>query len=452
MNCFRSHAAGALLCALLPLHAAAKVPADQAARLDQDLTPFGAVRAGDPALGIPAWTGGLEKPPTGFAGPGSFDVDPFPDQRPLLTISAANRAQYASHLSDGVQALFSAYPESFRIPVYPTERTFAAPRDIYANTRSNAERAQLAEGGNGFSGAVGGIPFPIPQDGLEAIWNHIARWQGRYFDEVSSTAQVRADGSFSTLRERNQLQSNYYAQNQSVEGLGNLLFRYMNQILPPSRSAGETLLVHETINQIQTPRMAWNYFPGQRRVRRAPTVAYDNPVDGYVSDDADMYNGAPNRYDWKLLGSRALYVPYNNYRLNQPGLAFNDILKPGHINPDLTRWELHRVWLVEATLKPGERHVYAKRRFYLDEDSWNILMAENFDSRGQLWRVNLAFTQQAYEVPTVTTDVIVYHDLISRDYSALGLRSQEKNPRQYHLPAPPDSYWQPANLRRLGTN
>ncbi|GLU37626.1 hypothetical protein Pssp01_17190 [Pseudomonas sp. NBRC 100443] len=217
-------------------------------------------------------------------------------------------------------------------------------------------------------------------------------------------------------------------------GLGNILFRYMNQILPPSRNTGETLLVHETIDQVQAPRMAWNYFPGQRRVRRAPTVAYDNPVDGYVSDDADMYNGAPNRYDWKLLGSKALYVPYNNYRLNQPGLAFADILKPGHLNPDLTRWELHRVWLVEATLKPGERHVYAKRRIYLDEDSWNILMAESYDNRGQLWRVNLAFTQQAYEVPTLTTDMIVYHDLIDRDYSTLGLRSQEKNPRQYHLP------------------
>lgn len=451
MNRFRIQAAGALLCALLPLHALAKVPADQAARLDNDLTPFGAVRAGDPALGIPAWTGGLQQPPAGYPGPGAFDIDPFPEQRPQLIIDSANRAQYAEHLSEGVQALFSAYP-SFKVPVYPTERTFAAPPEVYANTRANASRAELTSGGNGFGGAVGGIPFPIPQSGLEAIWNHIARWQGRYFDEVSTTAQVRADGSYSSLRERNQLLSNYYAANQTTEGLGNILYRYMNQILPPSRSAGETLLVHETIDQVQAPRMAWNYFPGQRRVRRAPTVAYDNPVDGYVSDDADMYNGAPNRYDWKIVGKRALFVPYNNYRLNQPGRAFNDILKPGHINPDLTRWELHRVWVLEATLKTGERHVYAKRRFYLDEDSWNILMAESFDSRGQLWRVNLAFTQQAYEVPTLTTSVIVYHDLISRDYSALGLRSQEKNPRQFQLPVPPDSYWQPANLRRLGTN
>lgn len=451
MHHFRYRAV-ALLCALLPLPALAKVTAEQAARLEHQLTPFGAIRAGDPALGIPAWSGGLRQAPAGFAGPGSFAVDPFPEQRPQLIIDAHNRAEHAEHLSEGVQALFSAYPATFRLPVYPSERTFAAPPEVYAGTRKNATRAQLAEGGNGFSGAVGGIPFPLPQNGLEAIWNHIARWQGRYFDEVSTTARVRADGSYSTLRERNQLLSNYYAAGQTSEGLGNILYRYMNQILSPSRNAGETLLVHETIDQVQAPRMAWNYFPGQRRVRRAPTVAYDNPVDGYVSDDADLYNGAPNRYEWKLLGSRTLYVPYNNYRLNQPGMAFSEILGRGHLNPDRTRWELHRVWVVEATLKPGERHVYAKRRFYLDEDSWSGLMAESFDSRGQLWRVNLAFTRQAYEVPTLSTEMIVYHDLVNRDYSALGLRSQEKNPRQYHLAPPPESYWQPANLRRIGTH
>ncbi|ROL72995.1 outer membrane lipoprotein-sorting protein [Pseudomonas protegens] len=452
MKRFRHPAVGALLFALLPLTTYAKVSSEEASRLDNELTPFGAIRAGDTALGIPVWTGGLQKAPPTFAGAGHFDTDPYASQLPRFVIDAQNRTEYAGSLSDGVQALFAAYPDSFRIPVYSSERSFAAPQEVYANTRLNATNAELAEGGNGFIHAYGGIPFPLPKNGLEAIWNHITRWQGRYFDEVSSTALVLPNGDFSTYRERNQLLSNYYSADQNSSSLDNILYRYMNQVLPPSRNAGETLLVHETINQVEAPRMAWNYFPGQRRVRRAPTVAYDNPVDGYVSDDADMFNGAPNRFEWKLLGRKALYVPYNNYRLNQPGLTFNNILKKGHINPDLTRWEMHRVWVVEATLKSGERHVYAKRRFYLDEDSWNILIAENYDSRGQLWRVNLAYTQQAYEVPTITTDMIVYHDLISRDYSALGLRSQEKAPRQFPQEAPADSYWQPANLRRMGTN
>ncbi|WP_137885968.1 DUF1329 domain-containing protein [Pseudomonas sp. 2FE] len=445
-------ATGALLCTLLSLGAQAKVPTEQAARLNTDLTPFGALREGDAANGIPAWNGGLHSAPAGYGGPGNFEVDPYADQAPLLVIDAGNRSQYAAHLGEGVQALFATYPDSFKMPVYPSQRSFAAPEEIYANTYRNALSAELVEDGNGFAQAYAGIPFPIPQNGLEAIWNHIARWQGRYFEEVSSTARVQANGSYSGFREENQLFSNYYAAGKDADSLDNILFRYVNKQLPPSRSAGETLLVHEPINQVAMPRMAWNYFPGQRRVRRAPTVAYDNPADGYVSDEADMYNGSPNRYDWKLLGRRALYVPYNNYRLGQPGTAHDEILHKGHINPDLTRWEMHRVWVVEAQLKPGERHVYAKRRFYLDEDSWSVLMAESYDSRGQLWRVNLALAKQAYQVPTLTTEMTVYHDLINRDYSALGLRSQEKSPRQFHLSVPPESYWKPANLRRMGTN
>lgn len=450
MKSLRYGVAGVLLCAFLPVAVQAKVTPEQAGQLKLDLTPFGATRAGDAANGIPEWTGGLHVPPASYKGPGTFEADPFADQKPTLIINASNRAQYVPHLSEGVQALLASYPDTFKLPVYPSERSFAAPEEVYQNTYNNALTAELAENGNGFVHAYGGIPFPIPQNGTEAIWNHIARWQGRYIFDVATTVVVRANGSYSSFREQNQLLSNYYAEGKTADDLDNMLFRYLNVVLPPSRAAGEALLVHEPIDQVAMPRMAWSYLPGQRRVRRAPTVAYDNPVDGYISDDADMFNGAPNRYDWKLVEKKVLYVPYNNYRLSQPGMPLDQVIQKGHLNPDLTRWELHRVWVVEATLKSGERHIYAKRRFYLDEDSWATLISESYDSRGQLWRVNLAFTKQAYQVPTLTTEAITYHDLISREYSALGLRSQEKSPRQFHLPAPPDSYWLPANLRRMG--
>lgn len=452
LNSMRHCATGLLLCTLLPLAAQAKVSAEQASSLKDSLTPFGAIRQADSENGIPAWTGGLSSAPAGFAGPGNFQIDPYATQQPLLVIDAKNRASHASHLSAGVQALFAAYPDSFKIPVYPSQRSFAAPQDIYANTYQNALNAELVASGNGFTHAYGGIPFPIPQSGLEAIWNHIARWQGRYFEDLSTTARVEVSGKYSSSREGNQLLFNYYEAGKNADNLDNTLFYYINKVLPPSRSVGETLLVHETIDQVTAPRMAWNYFPGQRRVRRAPTVAYDNPVDGYLSDDADLYNGAPDRYEWKLLGRQALYVPYNNYRLGQPGTPHAELLHKGHLNPELTRWEMHRVWVVEAQLKPGQRHLYGKRRFYLDEDSWSILMAEGYDNREQLWMVNLAFSKQAYEVPTLTNEAIVYHNLIARVYTATGLRSQEKAPRQFHLPPPPASYWQPANLRRMGTN
>ncbi|WAJ39662.1 DUF1329 domain-containing protein [Pseudomonas sp. GOM7] len=435
---------------LLPLQVQAKVTTEQAAQLGNQLTPFGADPKGDAAQGIPEWSGKLAAP-AGYAGPGSFHVDPFAGEKPLRVIDAQNMVADAEHLSPGVQALLKAYPQTFKVPVYPSHRTAGAPERVYANTRKNALQATLAEGGNGLANAYGGIPFPIPADGREAIWNHIARWQGDYINEVATTAQVDTQGGFSIIRERIRLLSNYYDPSKDASSLNNLLYFFDSELLPPSREAGRKLLVRETIDQVAEPRSAWVYSPGQRRVRRAPTLAYDTPSDGILADDTDMFNGATDRYDWKLLGKQALLVPYHNYVMEQPGLALEKLVKPGHLNPDFTRWEMHRVWVVEATLRPGQRHVHAKRRFYLDEDSWYALMVENSDARGELWHVNLAFTKNAYDVPTITPVNIVYHDLIAHSYTVIGLRNNEKAPREFQLTPPPASYWTPANLRRTGT-
>lgn len=435
----------------VPLLAHAKVSDERVAELGASLTPFGAERQGDPTKGIPEWTGGLKTLPTGYKGPGSFHVDPFADEKPLRVIDAQNMAGDEDNLSPGVKALLKSFPTTFKIPVYPSHRSAAAPEDIYQNTKRNALNATLVEGGNGLSGAYAGIPFPIPNDGHEAIWNHITRWQGRYIDEVANTAQVTTSGSYSVIRERMQMSSNYYDPSKSVDTLENVLQNFMSELLPPSREAGRKLLVRDFINQVEEPRAAWVYTPGQRRVRRAPTLAYDTPNDGIYADDTDMFNGATDRYDWKLVGKQALLVPYHNYAMEQPGVAAKQLIMPGHLNPDYTRWEMHRVWIVEATLRPGQRHVHAKRRFYLDEDSWYALIVENYDSRGALWHVNLAFSKNAYDVPTITPVNVAYHDLNARTYTVIGLRNGEKTPRQFHLTPPPTGYWTPATLRRTGT-
>lgn len=103
-----------------------------------------------------------------------------------------------------------------------------------------------------------------------------------------------------------------------------------------------------------------------------------------TADTVDVYNGAPDHYEWALLGKREMLVPYNSYAVHQKGLAYGDILKSRFINPDLLRYELHRVWVVEATLRKGFSHPYAKRRFYFDEDSWQILAADIYDKDGVL--------------------------------------------------------------------
>ena len=443
-------AAATLLAALLPLHAQARVSAEEAARLGKDLTPTGAIQAGDAALGIPAWTGGLSKPPATYQA-GGFEVDPFPEQKPLLVIDASNYQQYQDNLSEGVKALFATYPETFRLPVYPSERTFAAPQSVYDNTAKNAINAELVEGGDGFTGAYGGVPFPIPQNGVEAVWNHITRWRGLNVKDTTTAATVYTGGDYSLLRETNETFFNYYAPGKDANSLDNIMFKYLFQVVPPSRYAGEITLIHETLNQVREPRLAWVYLAGQRRVRRAPTAGYDTPDDGRVYDDNDMYNGSPDRFEWKIVGRKPYYIPYNNYRLGEHGLKHEDIIQKTHINPDLTRWEMHRVWVIEGELKPGERHVYQKRRLYLDEDSWTAVLSEAYDNRGGLWRTNIAYTKQAYQVPATVYENIAYMDLLGHSYSVAGLRTQEKTPIDYNRPTPPDDHWTPANLRRMGT-
>ncbi|MCY1532383.1 hypothetical protein D9M68_676570 [compost metagenome] len=234
---------------------------------------------------------------------------------------------------------------------------------------------------------------------------------------------------------------------------GNVLFYYKEEVVSPARLAGSVLLVHETLDQVKEPRLAWLYNAGQRRVRRAPQVAYDGPYPASeglrVGDNFDMYNGAQDRYDWKLVGKRELYIPYNSFKLDSPKLKYDDIVKAGHLNPEFTRYELHRVWEVEATLKPGERHVYAKRVFFIDEDSWQIVLADHYDARGTLWRVGEGHLQPYYNVQVPWLAVETLYDLLNGRYIVSGLKNEESQGVEFGVKALAADYT-PAALRNAG--
>jgi len=227
----------------------------------------------------------------------------------------------------------------------------------------------------------------------------------------------------------------------------------MQTVTAPARLAGQILLVHEYADQVANPRSAWTYNPGQRRVRLAPNVAYDNPgvaADGLrTNDDFTLFNGATDRYDWKLVGKKEIYVPYNSYRLNSPKLKISDIVRPGHINPEHARYELHRVWVVDATLKSGTSHIYQRRTFYIDEDSWNILAVDKYDARGQLWRVAEQHSQQFYDIPGIGPGVEVHHDLQSGRFLAMGMTNEEST--VYVRTNRSASDFSPSSLRGAGT-
>lgn len=421
-----------------------------AARLGKDLTPTGAQREGNTGGSIPAWTGGIKAAPAGYR-PGDHHPDPYAGDKPLFTITGANADRYKDRLSPGQLALLKTYP-AYKMPVYPTHRSASFPPRIYDAIRANATKAKLVADGNGVADAIIGIPFPIPKNGHEVIWNHILRYRGDTVARYISQAAPTRRGAYTLVRFEDELDFFYSHRGATFEGLKNKILYFKQKVIAPARLAGFILLVHETMNQVIEPRSAWTYNTGQRRVRRAPDVAYDNPgtaADAQrTSDQFDMYNGAPNRYDWKLVGKQELYVPYNAYKLHSDKLKYSDILKPLHINQDYTRYELHRVWVVEATLKPGTSHIYARRTFYVDEDSWQVLVVDQYDGRGQMWRVSEGHVINYYEVPTLWTTLEVHYDLQSGRYLALGLDNQDRM-YDFSIKRTPSDYT-PASLRREG--
>jgi mannose-6-phosphate isomerase-like protein (cupin superfamily) len=429
----------------------AQLSPEEIAKLGAELTPMGAVKAGNQDDTIPAWEGGISKPPAGWK-EGQHLVDPFAGDKVLFTITAANVKEYADKLTPGQKAIFAAYPGTYKMKVYPTHRSAAFPQRIYDKTIANAKTARLVEGGNGVNGAINGIPFPIPKNGAEAIWNHLLRYRADSAERTVGQAAPTRSGSYTLVTFRDEFYMQYSMAGMTEAELNNRLLFFRQEVMAPARLAGGILLVAETLDQVKEHRNAWLYNPGQRRVRRAPNVAYDNPgtaADSMrTSDQFDMFNGAPDRYDWKLVGRKEIYVPYNSYKLQDPKVKFSEILTPLHINQDLARYELHRVWVVDATLKEGERHLYKRRTFYLDEDSWQLLVVDAYDNRDQLWRVSEGHAMVYYQVPSVWTALEVHTDLQAGRYLAIGLNSEFDTPK-FGIDRTLE-YYTPSALRRAG--
>lgn len=442
----------ALAFALFSLTSHAAVSEAMAAELGNSLTPTGAERAGNADGSIPAWQGGLA------TNAGSVDAfgrlsDPFADETPLFTITAENLAQYQDKISGVHLALFKRYPASYKMPVYTSHRTASLPEAVNQAIRLNATQAKLVKDGNGLEGFTTAIPFPIPQTGIEIIWNHITRYRGGSVKRNLMLTSPMTNGSFVPVLVRQQFTYRDQLKDYDASKANNVLFYYMQTITAPARLSGNVLLVHETLDQVKEPRKAWLYSAGQRRVRRAPQVSYDGPAPGSegqrVADNLDMFNGAPDRYDWKLLGKRELYIPYNGFKLQSADVKYNDIIKPGHINQDLNRYELHRTWVVEATLKPGQRHIYARRVMYFDEDTWQIVAVEHYDGRGELWRVAEGVLTPLYDKQIPWLSVEMLYDLVNGRYLVSGLRNEEQSPMEFGIQASAGEYT-PSALRNMG--
>lgn len=413
----------------------AKVSQEEADKLGQNLTCVGAQKAGNKDGTIPAFTGKWLGTPPGVSytpNVGEHPVDPYASDKPLYTITAENVAQYADHLTDGQKAMFAKYPKTYRMPIYQGRRDFRYSDAVCAAAEKNALSAEIVDGGMGVADWVyGAVPFPMPKTGYEALMNETFPTRAWTEANLHDVAVVNPSGDVTWGRQdnRNLAPINNPAMfGKPVEG--NVQAYSLAVTMLPTREDGDASVSQEPMNFAQGKRLAWSYDPGTRRVRQLPEFGFDQPIGGtsglLMIDEDRLFNGSPERFDFKLLGKREIYVPANAYKVNGGNVKYADLIKPGHANPDFMRYELRRVWVLEADLKPGYRHIYKKRMLYLDEDTWHAVMADNYDARGQLWKhaeqnYYYAFDMQAWEAGAA-----FYYDLNSGGYVGYNLFQEAK--------------------------
>lgn len=444
--------------AVTGMQARAAVSQAEADRLGTTLTPMGAELEGNADGTIPKYTGEILGAPkwVNYKGTGTHYPNPYPDEKPLFVINGKNYKQYAKNLTDGQIAMFVKYPDTFRMPIYPSKRDMRYSDTVLQNTKLNALRTTLNPDGNGTGDVFYGVPFPIPKNAAEVLWNHMASPLIGSTVGTLDGAAVFSNGDVvmrQGIEERNIF---YYSNEISREEFNTytVAAKVMIQTLAPQKNKGEVILVHEYKEVSKESRDAWQYLPGVRRVRRAPNIAYDFP-DGpgglRTVDDALLFNGANNRYTWKLEGKRELFIPYNNYVMDSPTISYKEILSPNHVNPDVMRYELHRCNVIVAELAAGARHIYAKRRLYTDEDTWAAVLSDNYDAQGSLWRTNLRTMLNLYDMPGMGARVEIYNDLQKGAYlTNYMVNEQSGPPRAVSGKYWSDDYFTPANVRKLG--
>ncbi|MER1967112.1 DUF1329 domain-containing protein [Castellaniella sp. GW247-6E4] len=403
----------------------AAVSVEEAGKLGTTLTPWGAIQAGNKEGTIPAYTGPIAPPADYDPGKPGLRPDPFAAEKPLFSITAANVEQYADKLAEGAKEMLRKYP-TYRLDIYPSHRTANYPGHYLENSIKNATQCETEGDGLQLVGCVGGLPFPIPKTGSEIMWNrafqydaYALKFTGGQNNVMGNTGKLMLAGGFNQWLHYPILDPKNA---DKVFGRDAYYMKNRADWKKPARKAGEIMLVLESVDMVNIGRRAWQYLPGQRRVKLSPDLSYDtpSPVGGgaLTMDDNSVFLGALDRYDWKLLGKKEMFIPYNSYKISDPKQCSSSVsYMQYHLNPDCVRWELHRVWVVEANLKPGKRHVYPRRVFYWDEDLPAVGMGDNYDAAGKVYRFSHGLPITLYETKGHVTTQWVTYDLATGVYA-----------------------------------
>ena len=417
---------------------AASAKAD-ASLLQTTLTPWGAIRAGNADGSIPAWTGGYTALPAGFQ-PGDPIGDLFPDEQPILTIDSSNVSQYADKLSEGAVVMINRYGLS--IEVFPSHRTLALSQRIVDRIAANVTTAApVAQGLRfGFTGAFGGIPFPILDPdptiaGPQVVHNANCQFKGFASKTPYNGWSVNSGQLSIAFTATFTLRYPYY-QATSLEDFNGLIYQSNVSYSGPANLVGQAIVSYNYTNAALHPAIAWELLNGEGRVRRAPEIAFDTPAsqtnDIANYDELYGFNGSLERYDWKYLGLKEIYIPYSNNKLTTL------TPQPAHlahfIDPKIVRFELHRCHVVEATLHLGERNVDARRVLYIDEDTYSVMLSDNWDGNGELAKTYFGLLLVRPDIPGVITMGGFSHNLQTGDYASLVSGWGPPEPNTYFFP------------------
>lgn len=387
-----------------------------------DLTPAGADRSASKDGAVPTYAG-KQSPDAGWEwGKVRGDFWKHRNEKPLYSIDAANVDKYADKLSPGQVALIKQ-KKGYRMDVYPSHRECQLPDAAEQNSKANLTAAKLdASGENLAAAALPGVPFPQPKSGIEAILNYEMRYRGEGVEWAQVATSISPRPGSSEWIDAVGPQTFYFpsaklgkTSPQDVDQLSAAVYFQMNS---PAALAGQAFVQRQYFNKDSE---TYYYFPGQRRVRRMPAYTHDAPLIGfenqYLIDEANMINGSLDRFNWKLVGKKEMLVPYNEFGMYRFKSKLHDVATPDGLAAANRRYETHRVWVVEATLKPSARHVASKKVFYLDEDSWLALVGEDYDAQGKLWKVRESYPIPVWELGgTCDNEPLAQYDMINGRY------------------------------------
>ena len=425
----------AILSLLFVSHVALAGPAEEAARIGSDeLNCFGAIRAGS-ETGVAEYTGKWFKEWPGMKNKTGYEPGPYADEKPTLKITAENYKTHEQHLTEGMKEMFIKYPKTFYMNIYPSHRDFAVDDDVVCQvSKHNAQNAKLSNEGLTVDAALGGTLFPFAKSGAEAVWNAMFAHRSWSEDVVYDTADVYENGTVGwgkvEFRTFAPLGPMYTPGKLLTTADSDVAAYFFHKTILPSRAANEVAVGFQPLDFSKESTQAWQYQPGIRRVRKAPEVGFDYPVPPAglrTSDDDSGFNGSPEYYNWKLIGRKETYVPYNNFKINDPALSYKELTTLNTLNPEHIRYELHRVWLIEGTVKDGYRHIYKKRVLYADEDGWRVLTADTWDNQDMIYRVTSILWFYSQEAGAWHRGVSLYHDLSSGAYEATYLVNEAGN-------------------------